>query len=1035
MDRRDFLKGSAIAAGAGLVQTTAGAPARRAFLLENKQLAWELESTAGGIRSVGFQNRISGHRYALQPEDEFTLVFSTGQRLEIPWWNFRLTDDGSVQPEQESGLGLGFHQPAVRPGGWRHARNLAGGQKGRKYTGYGWFRHEFKLPESARGKEIVFVLGGYDEQDWSEHWVYVNGQEAGHRKIAGRWRSPGRYELHPNDAGYASLQFGSQALNSLAIRARGYDFQSEGLSQQALDQYVFRPFLFDQFVSVSEPYVRVSKFELRDVHRENPESITFALHNAGHGLLVTAHYELDGFLRRKWLEIRNESGEKRLLLDVELDNYDTGGRSAEGGHGKPVFLDGEAFCAVEHPAGINQGTAGRVRLWHCPGRTIEPNETLRSHSSVIAATARGQSIDYFHKYLQERSPRAQKRRISIFTCFGINNQWGACPTLSDTEVLDCQRVIHGWQAKGVKLDYFTLDTGWPDNDGDLTEFAGTCYPEGPGKIVDGVDALGMRFGLWFSVSWSPWANGSYPPIQPSAIPEPGDSGEPPVDPPVATYRNGFPTGGGIGRQTCLASDAFFRVFKNAILHQVNQNKARLLKFDSGNYYCNSTAHGHLPGKYSTEAMCDKLIDAVSSARALAPDLVVMWYWGAGSPFWALHGDLISESGLFMEGSGTSWFPTLYYRDSVTLSLDQNTQFARLIPPTNKDSLGIWLSQIRWANFMGRERWREALVMDLGRGNLVFPQLWGDPNLLNEDDIRFLAEMIALARDNEAVFLRPRRMFGDSWKNEPYGYAYFDGARGFVFCNNAHFTSRKISLKLGPEIGLSAPAGSALRLVSHFPERTELETGNSSQFRTGGTVELWMRPFETLLLEVGSKAGDNLPGRNWSSSTTAEYGGPLALNRAESAPWMELKFADAARFESAQMRRSVQNFSSRLPLLGMGRYVLAIVVSLKQGERDYRYSPVVAEIVQLRARLGAHDIQLMPVPDARQFGNTQHAGCSWVLYKIPLAAARHSEQPLEFAVHSYLPAGVEARVEAWVVTQWWQEGSRPQADGFYGDAPS
>jgi hypothetical protein len=213
MDRRKFLKGGAMAAGVGLVPTAAAAPAPRAFLLENKQLAWELESGAGGIRSVGFQNRISGRRFALQAEDEFTLVFSNGQRLEIPWWNFRLTDEGSVPPEGESGLGLGFHQPAIKLDGWRHARNLAGGQKGRKYAGYGWFRHEFELPESARGKEIVFVLGGYDEQDWNEHWIYVNGHEAGHRKITERWRSPGRYALQPTDAGYASLQFGSKAPN------------------------------------------------------------------------------------------------------------------------------------------------------------------------------------------------------------------------------------------------------------------------------------------------------------------------------------------------------------------------------------------------------------------------------------------------------------------------------------------------------------------------------------------------------------------------------------------------------------------------------------------------------------------------------------------------------------------------------------------------------------------------------------------------------------------------------------------------------
>ena len=64
-------------------------------------------------------------------------------------------------------------------------------------------------------------------------------------------------------------------------------------------------------------------------------------------------------------------------------------------------------------------------------------------------------------------------------------------------------------------------------------------------------------------------------------------------------------------------------------------------------------------------------------------------------------------------------------DSVTLAQDQNAQYARAIPPLAKDSLGVWLADTRWGNFMGRERWREALVMDLGRGSLLFPNLWGD----------------------------------------------------------------------------------------------------------------------------------------------------------------------------------------------------------------------------------------------------------------------------------------------------------------------
>ena len=434
-------------------------------------------------------------------------------------------------------------------------------------------------------------------------------------------------------------------------------------------------------------------------------------------------------------------------------------------------------------------------------------------------------------------------------------------------------------------------------------------------------------------------------------------------------------------------------------------------------------------------MFDRLIDVAGDARTLAPDLFVFWYWGVGtSPFWALHGDAIFESGLFMEGSGTSWYPSLYYRDSVTLSLDQNTRFAKFIPPVLKDSLGVWLSQIRWANFMGKERWREALVMDLGRGNLIFPQLWGDPNLLDDDDLHFLSKMIALSRDNEAILLRPRRDFGDPWKNEPYGSAFCDGTRGLVFCNNMHFSARKVKFPLGPDIGLLARRDQPLQLATHFPEQTEILPADNSSFRTGSEVELWLRPFETLLLEIKPRGSGDLPRRRFTGSDAEQYGASLKLGSSEIKPWMEMEFADASRFKKAGMLRNMHCYSASLPKLTEGRSVLAIQIQLRKGDDEYRYAPVVAEIVQLRARLGGHDIQLIPVPDPRQYGNTQSAGCSWVVYKIPISAA-HSEQPLEFAIHSYLPDGVRAITEAWAVRRWWQESTRPLADGYYGDAPS
>jgi hypothetical protein len=87
-----------------------------------------------------------------------------------------------------------------------------------------------------------------------------------------------------------------------------------------------------------------------------------------------------------------------------------------------------------------------------------------------------------------------------------------------------------------------------------------------------------------------------------------------------------------------------------------------------------------------------------------------------------------------------------------------------------------------------------------------------------------------------------------------------------------------------------------------------------------------------------------------------------------------------------------------------------------------------------ARVGRRNLQLVPVPDGRQFGNTQTAGCSWCVYQTRLSRAWAGE-PLDLAVYAHLPEGVAVEVEAWVVGRWWRENTRPTGDGYYADAPS
>jgi hypothetical protein len=150
--------------------------------------------------------------------------------------------------------------------------------------------------------------------------------------------------------------------------------------------------------------------------------------------------------------------------------------------------------------------------------------------------------------------------------------------------------------------------------------------------------------------------------------------------------------------------------------------------------------------------------------------------------------------------------------------------------------------------------------------------------------------------------------------------------------------------------------------------------------------------------------------------------------------MDVRFADASRFEGQGFKKKSYAFESELPSLEGEQPMLAVTVRLRKGDVEWKHAPTVVEIAQALVRIGDEDVQLIPVPDGRQFGNTQSFGSSWAVYKVRLSA-KWAHKPLKLAVHAYLPDGVEAEVEVWVTKKWWQEDGRPVSDGYYNDAPS
>jgi len=751
---------------------------------------------------------------------------------------------------------------------------------------------------------------------------------------------------------------------------------------------------------VAQPFIRAADFEVRAAHRVDAHEAVFELHSPSLAIDVNLHFKLEGPTRRKWAEVKNHTGKELLLLDAELDDFTSDGRTTGGGLGQPVFIEDEAFAAIEHPSGMNNGEKGRVKLMHYPGRRLAAGDSWESQVALVSVAPAGKAFDHFLGYIQSKSRRGEKV-MSIYTPFGINNQWGGCPTLNDEETLDVLNVVQRMQGHGVHFDFFTLDTGWVDPNSDLTRFRPTCYPNGPQKIIERVNGLGMKFGLWYPTSWAAESCWDYPPAL---------AGQQQISLP---YRLGYPDKAHEGRMLCIAQPAIFNTLSNAVIYAIKENHVRFVKLDGGSYVCDRPDHQHLPGVYATEQMHHELISLANSARAIAPDVRFMLYYGCFSPFWALHGDFIFESGVSMEGSATSAFPTLNYRDSVTLMQDEVVQYARNIPPLIKDSLGVWLADNRWGNFMGKDRWREALVMDLGRGNMLFPNLWGDLYLLDESDMDFLGRMEKLAKENERLFSHRRKILGDPWHNDVYGYAYCEGQHGYLFINNANFTARHAEVALDTALGLDAQAGAAVNVTSLFPDQTRLLRPDEKGFKLGDTLGVWMRPFEVLMLEVTPAADGNtgLPARSVTETEAAGLGRQLVLRPTSLDPCLEMRFADAARFEQKGMTKRTFAFETWLPVFHDDRApVFAVTVRLRQGDKDWRYTPVLAEIVQALVKIGDQDVQLVPVPDGRQFGNTQSYGSSWITYKVRLGRQMLGKEA-KLAVHAYLPSGVDAEIKA------------------------
>ena len=650
--------------------------------------------------------------------------------------------------------------------------------------------------------------------------------------------------------------------------------------------------------------------------------------------------------------------------------------------GFPSYVEGQFFLSLAHPAGFALRKDKTVTLQQLPGVRLAPGATFDCMEAVYGVAARGQARQACVKQLHDRMLRVRRGRdkpLAIFEPFGSKPSF-RCNAAEDFLSSDPEEYLLSNLAKvdaarresGLKWDYYAIEF-WHDPAGDLVTPNVCTFPNGFAKVLREIARQGMKPGLWIDSGqigvWTIWDN--------------------------PAVKNARTSSGGL----CRASDAVSRLYLEGFTRQIRENGVRLLKFDNLLDRCDEPGHDHLPGDYSTEPICNHIIQLYRDLDRLCPEVMIMLYWRYQSPWWLEHADTLFDIGTKIEAASFAPWPTFRARDSVTRRLDEARWMVKDIPTVGWDPLGIWLSDWPWNSCIGKEAWQTGMVMDLCRGQLL-AQLWSDAPVLTPPERAQAAEFIALLKARPECFANSRFILGNPWKNEPYGYCCSDGRRAFLAINNGVLRDTTVELRFGPALGL--PQGKRWDLYRRYPLPAQLRQGGQG---FTSSARLPLRAMEIVLLEVVPQGEAPTLDRKFDIQempvTFAEATAALTLRErgAGSRPAAEWRVLDPAEKLFRQ--------GGQVPATKTGG-LLAISVELKQGAHPF-YIHHRDGNLKFSGTFNEKPVAFLPV-----VGNGWYQA-AWQTWRLALPASE-KPQRFDFQIHSDLPADVEYRVSAHFVPQ-------------------
>ena len=435
---------------------------------------------------------------------------------------------------------------------------------------------------------------------------------------------------------------------------------------------------------------------------------TFELSAADPDVSVTVTYRWDDRqpVLRKFVSITNRGGANwNRLLNIRLGTYRPDARTDDqdldfplylteshlGGplvavkdtagskRGFPAYVEWQFFLGLAHPAGFATRQGGEVSLRQLPGLKLATGVRFECMEVVYGVSVAGAARPAFRDHLlgrMRRVRRAHDQPLAIFEPFGSKPDGGFWET-EEFVLNNLAKVAEGRQQSGLNWDYYSLEF-WHDPAGDLSAPSPKRFPSGFTNFIAELKRLRMKPGLWLdSGELGGWSIAANPAVK-GAL----------------THR---------GESLCRATEPANRFYIEGFTHQVRDNGVRLLKFDNFLDRCDEPAHEHLPGDYSTQPICNAVIECYRALDTVCPDVFLMLYWKYQSPWWLQHADTIFDA--VSLAAGTRADGRLHHlAQDPTRVLPQRAVHPRQSMETRALRL-LW--QRRPARVHRRQQWRVA----------------------------------------------------------------------------------------------------------------------------------------------------------------------------------------------------------------------------------------------------------------------------------------------------------------------------------------